>query len=86
MYIVIQTSHIPTAAIDTHEGPCLLALIQGQEPCHSTSNKSISDLAILFAQCYSKECHCPPLGWISTVLGLFVCLFVCFVLVAISYS
>ena len=37
---------MPTAAIDTCGGPCLLALSQGQEPCHSVPIKAMLDLAI----------------------------------------
>lgn len=34
MYIIIQTSLMPTAAIDICGSPCLLALSQRLEPCH----------------------------------------------------
>ena len=45
MYIIIQTSLMPTATINTHGGPCLLALSQGQEPCHSVPTKAMQDQA-----------------------------------------
>lgn len=46
MDIVIQTSLILSATIETYGGPCQLALIQGQEPCHSTPTKAMQDLDI----------------------------------------
>lgn len=35
-----------TAAINTHGGPHLLALSQGQEPCHSVPTKAMPDLEV----------------------------------------
>jgi len=35
-----------TAAIDNHGGLCLLAVSQGQEPCHSVPTKAMLDLAV----------------------------------------
>jgi hypothetical protein len=36
---------MPTAAINTFEGPCLLILCQGQELCHSVPTETMLDLA-----------------------------------------
>lgn len=49
MHIIMQTSLMPTAAMDTHGGPSLLALSQRQEPCPSVPTKAILDLAYLLA-------------------------------------
>ena len=42
MYIIIQTSLMPTASINaTCVGSLLMALSQGQEPCHSVPTKAM---------------------------------------------
>ena len=43
MYIIIQTNSVPTADIDTHGGPRMLVLSQGQEPCHSVPTKAMTE-------------------------------------------
>ena len=45
MYIIIQISLMSMAATNTHGGPSLLALSQGQEPCHSVPTKAMPDMA-----------------------------------------
>ena len=37
---------MPIAAINNHGGPCLLALSQGQEPCHSVPTRAMTDRAL----------------------------------------
>ena len=37
---------MPTAAFNTHGGPCLLVLYQGQRPCHSVPTKTMQDPAV----------------------------------------
>jgi hypothetical protein len=39
MYIVTQANLMPIVGIDLGGGPCLLALSQGQETCHSVPTK-----------------------------------------------
>ena len=45
MYITIQTSLMPTAAVDTGGGTHLLALAHGQGPCPSVPTKAMQDQA-----------------------------------------
>ena len=46
---------MPTAAIDTHEGPCLLALFQGQGTMSFHLYQVHVILGNFTAQCYSKD-------------------------------
>lgn len=45
MYIIIQTSFVPIAAINTLlvKAHVLLALSKGREPCHFTHSKAMPD-------------------------------------------
>ena len=46
MYIIIQTSLRPMAAINIHRGSDVLALSQRQGPCYSVPSKAMLGLAL----------------------------------------
>lgn len=46
VYIIKQTSLIPTASINSCGDLCLLALSQGQESCHFTPTKAMPDSGV----------------------------------------
>ena len=71
MCIIIQTSFIPTAAFDTSESPLLLALSQGQEPCHFIPTKAMPDLPSLLTVEVSLTLL-PVLGTLSLLLGCLI--------------
>lgn len=69
MFIIIQTSLTPTAAVNSRGGPRLLALFQGQEPCRFVSIKAMPQLVARSVQRPPTQMklglggtHCPSLG------------------------